>query len=300
MSDLVILYLVLFALYVTECFAWVPRDILCFVSLRDRIYRAVEGHELFGNERGGILAVSVLPFLGSAFICRVPRTSPLPDGERVGRAKRRVHLWRLAVAPLRLVCSFLFLFVFVYCPVLIWIRGLASTWLFLSGILVGLVAVVELQFRWSHKRLFPDAREERRSRLLLMTFSPLAAMRAADTLTRPLLEQVHPLTTALALCSPADATAVARKWLVDSGLAAEADWGARSSAALSPAARAADALLGQVKLSIAGVLSPPPAEHEGCRSYCPRCASQYLLRGGWCSSCGSVALRPFGARAPRS
>ncbi len=300
MSDLVVLYLVLVALYVTECFAWVPRDVLCFVSLRDRSYRAVEGHELFGNERGGILPVSVLPFAGSAFISRVPRTSPLPDGERVSRAKRRVQLWRLGVAPLRLVCSFLFAFVFVYCPVLIWIRGLASTWLILVGLLVGLVGLVELQFWWSHKRLFPTAQKERRSRLWLMTFSPLAAMRAADTLTRPLLEHLHPLTTALALCDPADATAVARRWLVDSGLAAEAGWGALSSAELSPAARGADALLSQVKLSIRGVLAPPPAEHEGCQSYCPRCACQYSRSEGSCSSCGSVAVRPLVERAPES
>lgn len=291
MSDVLALYLVLVALYVSECLAWVPRSATCFASARDRSYRPIDGQELFGNERGGILPVSPLPLVGSTFLCRFPWPPALPDGEKLSRVKRRLQLWHLAVAPLRVVCSLLLFYVFAYCPFVIWLRGLASTWLALLAVLIGLVAIVGLQFRWSHRRLYPHNIPERRSRLILMSLSPLAAMRAAEALTRPLLETTHPLTAALALCDPGGASAVARRWLADTGLAASALDDHR--AATDRPLRDVERLLNQAGLSLSAVLAPPAPENGDCRSYCPRCQCQYARAEGLCSACAGIALRPL-------
>jgi len=235
-----------------------------------------------------------LPAFGSVFVCRgvqLPRPS---SRSMITDVRRRVRLWRRAIVPLRFLSSILFVFVFVFCPVAIWLRGLSPMWPVLLVELVVIVAVTALEFRYLHHRLLPTRIEERRSKLVVMALSPLAAMRATDALTQRLLDDLHPVPVALALCDRDTAAVIVRRWLADSGIAEEVRWGERSVEGLSRDAQTADLLLRQGGLSLGAVLAPPPPENDGCRSYCPRCGAQYTLIRGTCGTCGGVALRSLG------
>lgn len=80
MSDVQLLYLVLCLLYLSDCFCWVRRQSLAFVSPWWRCWRVAMGSALFGNDRGGLLLLNPLPPLGRVFLAHLSPISLSPAG----------------------------------------------------------------------------------------------------------------------------------------------------------------------------------------------------------------------------
>lgn len=73
MSDLQILYLVLFALYAWECVCWVPRGTFVVRTWLGIRWRLTKANTLVSNAKGGFVLANPLPPLGTIFF-----TNPLP------------------------------------------------------------------------------------------------------------------------------------------------------------------------------------------------------------------------------
>jgi hypothetical protein len=201
---------------------------------------------------------------------------------------------------LHFLASFLFGYLFVFAPVLIRFFGLGRTWL---ALLLGLLACTTgaaLLFHRAHKHFYPNAEEERFTHFLLILLAPATTIRTADVLSRPLLEEFHPLAIAKVLCPEATFREFARRILVElyhPGLpvcprdepAAQA--AERHSRTLLQTA--VEEFLRRNGVNPEELVKPPARTEEGCLSYCPRCQAQFTTAEGVCADCGGLPLVRF-------
>jgi len=202
--------------------------------------------------------------------------------------------------PVRWLANLLLVVVFVVAPLVIWSRGLVSTWHFLlAGTFLTSGALAVLFWR-AHRAFFPGAEDERFSHGLMIALFPAAAIRAGDALSRPLLETFHPLAAALGLCHPTEFKQLARRLLLDMEhpalplptahdpkLAALELW---SRGATLEAARA---LVQRGGLNHAELTCPPVPAEACCRAYCPRCHAQFIIIEATCGDCGRMPVVQF-------
>lgn len=211
--------------------------------------------------------------------------------------RRTVELQRIA-QPLRAWCTAVFLWLALACPVLAFGVGLALTWPFLLAGIVLLQFATVWKLRRAFRELLPDCDEERGRATLSIALSPVAAARAVDTLSRPLLAGLQPLACTATLPRE-ERDELARASLVDAlhprqlegaaPLALEIDAWFRE--------RLANALrrcAGELALDAEALLAPPPAD-SGERSWCPRCRARFETPSATCFDC-SVATSPLAPR----
>ncbi|MCY3001054.1 MAG: hypothetical protein NTV21_04550 [Planctomycetota bacterium] len=209
-------------------------------------------------------------------------------------ARRTGALERVA-RPLRVWCTAVFVWLALVCPALAFGVGLALTWPYLvAGIVVLQVATV-WTLRRSVRGLLPDCDEERGRATLALALSPVAAARAVDTLSRPLLAGLQPLACTATLPRE-ERDELARASFVDAlhprqlddapPLALEVDawFRARLASALRKCA-------GELAIDADALLAPPPAD-SGERSWCPRCRTRFDTPPATCFDC-SVATLPL-------
>jgi hypothetical protein len=201
---------------------------------------------------------------------------------------------------LRMLCNLLVLFVFINGPLLIWLPNYWQRWLSLLATLLLMVVGVNLEYFLLHRHYFREARGERWKHLALMAFSPMAAMRAHDTLSYDLLAEFHPLTVAQVLLPPRRFAEFAGPILRDlrhplPSPDAELDAQSRSVAAWHRQLldRSIASLLEAASLSEVELLAPPEREGEDCLAYCPRCHGQYAIASGECTACAGLTLVPW-------
>ncbi|HKS37987.1 MAG TPA: hypothetical protein VJW76_12395, partial [Verrucomicrobiae bacterium] len=137
--------------------------------------------------------------------------------ESLDTRKVSEHLreYRRRSNPIRIFANFLFIYLFLIVPPLIWRFGFGVLGLCLLGGMLAQTITLALLFRSAHKALYPDAREERFKPFLTMLLAPPAAIRAPDVLGRHLLEPFHPLAVARILCSPKRFQDFARQVVID-------------------------------------------------------------------------------------
>jgi hypothetical protein len=244
--------------------------------------------------------------------------SKTPEGKRSGAIEGivratfdtraiadRLQLLERGGRSLRLMTNGLFCYVFVIAPLLIWHFGIVPTW---AGVAAGLyvwTVATAIVFRRAHKSLYPRAEDERFSQALQIALWPVTATRAVDLLSRPLLETFHPVAVAAMVCSPGAFRSLAR------GVLLEVDHPAwplcPSGEPLAVAAEKSGRLilkkqleefLKKHELETKDLLLPPQRSEEACRSYCPRCRSQFTTGQGVCEDCGGLPLVPFEAAPP--
>jgi len=204
---------------------------------------------------------------------------------------QRVAAWRTAISWLGVVCGLEFLLVAVAMGWLL--RGLAldNVWLpFVINLIVVNIFATTLFFR-AHRRLYPDAFEERVQHTAMMAVFPLATIPAPTLLSRPLLEGCHPLAVAAQLSARVEFENLARRHLRRLRV-----WLARAPEVQRPCFRqmekAVVAFLHEQKIDLARLLAAPPASDPDCRSFCPRCEGQFTFATGHCAACGSVPVEP--------
>jgi hypothetical protein len=169
---------------------------------------------------------------------------------------------------------------------------------------VALMITTARYFRRAHLRLYPEAGEARfKYFLTTLLFAP-ATVRAGDYLSRPLLENFHPLAAARVFCRDTDFRALAQLTLRDlkhprQPLATE---GQPELAATETAWRGwlrqnAEDLVRAAKLSPDALLQPPAPEPT-CRAYCPRCHAQFTSPEANCHDCGGLRVVSFSFSNP--
>ena len=192
----------------------------------------------------------------------------------------------------------------LWCFVTVAISGVVSAVLRLGGlsglgslataygalVLVNWIATVK--FARAHRRLFPDALEERIQHTTMMALFPLATIRAVDVLSRPLLEKFHPLAVGLHLLGRDAFEQLAQRQLRRVRL-----WKSEAPTEDQPYFRqledAVVRFLRTAKVAVEKSLVTPPASDPNCRSFCPRCGSQFTFATGPCKDCGTIQVQPL-------
>lgn len=204
------------------------------------------------------------------------------------------------VRPVRWLTNLLLAYVFVASPALIWHFGFKLTWL---GLLLGLLALTittATLFYRAHRKLYPEAEDERFTHTLTIALAPSSALRAHDALSRPLLEDFHPLTAAKFLLKEDAFRELARRVLLDVRHPALPTCPNSQSGAAATEQFFRKALRAEMEtflkahdLDMDELCRPPgPAEAVSC-AYCPRCETQFATREARCADCGGMALVAF-------
>jgi len=221
---------------------------------------------------------SLPPLERRAFIDRELRRISAVDAIRA-----RLELFSHCVAFLSSLSFSLFLFLFVLSPVAIYSFGLRRLWVGLLLALVFYSALILWAFRRAHLRLYPKKTSGDIQHLLTIALSPLAGIRAIDSIASDLLEDFHPVAIACALLPESDFPQFAQREL-------------RRAKFLTGDAiqeRFLTDFLVTQNLDPRLLLSPPHPEDVRSRTYCPLCLTQYVLEEGVCHDCGGVRLQPL-------
>jgi len=202
-----------------------------------------------------------------------------------------------AARPVRRFTNALFVLLFLAVPGAFWRFGLLPT---LWPVLVALGLLVVLatrQFLKAHRRLHPEAGDERFRIGIVVALAPFSAIRAVDALGRSALERFHPLTGAFALLPRAEAEEFARRVWRDLRFPMQPEFPGGNATA-SAAARwfrerelaAVERFLNSEDVDVGALARPPkPTEAVNVR-YCERCESQFTTQGKACADCGHRPL----------
>lgn len=205
---------------------------------------------------------------------------------------------------LRWTANTLFVYLFALAPIVIWHFGLKLSWVGLLAGLIALATATTVFFQRGHKALYPSAGDERFTQCLTTFLSPPAALRAHDTLSRPLLEMFHPLAIARVFCPAQSFRAFARDFLLEvrhPRLPVDAE-GSGVAPATERHARAlllseTEAFLARCGIEPANLARPPAPADASCRAFCPRCHAQFTTAKGTCADCGGLAIVAFAQEA---
>lgn len=218
-------------------------------------------------------------------------------------AEKRWQEFRAQSRQLRWLGNALVGYVFVVAPTVLWFVGLRLSWL---GLLVGLFALAVATatlFRRTHRVLYPGAEDERFTHTLTIALSPTNAMRAHDALSRPLLEEFHPLAVAKVSLSEADFRNLARRMLLDLRRPALPDCPSEDAAVRraesfwrSALLEATEAMLKRGGIQPEELCRPPKPADDSCHAFCPRCLAQFTTATGHCADCGGLGLVAFNNR----
>jgi hypothetical protein len=185
-----------------------------------------------------------------------------------------------AVRPLVRLCTLLWFYCFVIAPVLIVTLGLQRVWLPVLVGLFTLATIVVVCFARKWRVLRPHDPGGWSVKAVPMILSPLAAICAADTLTRSACASFDGLAAVAALATRDDFVRIARLHYFSPGDATSAG---------------ASRLQSIVDTSVlAAILEAPLPESEEMKGYCPRCHTQLLRADGDCPECYRIAILPFG------
>jgi hypothetical protein len=212
----------------------------------------------------------------------------------------RWDTFRKEIPNIRILTNWLFFYLFIFTPILIWRLGFHMVWpALLAGLLCFTIAT-SIFFRRIHKVFYPNAEDDRFTHFLTILLSPATTIRAHDTLSRPLLEQFHPLAIAKVFCAEDEFRSFASTILRDihhpafpvcprnEPVAVEAENFGRSLLE-----NTAEEFLKKNNVSIKKLLQPPVPTDSTCVSHCPRCLGQFTTLDGKCDDCGGLHLIPF-------
>ncbi len=191
----------------------------------------------------------------------------------------------------------LFLYLLIIVPGLIWYFGFGPVSLaLLFGLLVLTIATATFFCR-AHRALYPNASDERFTHTLTIALAPSSALRAHDALSRPLLENFHPLAVAKQILPDKEFRPFARRVLLDLRHPAQPWTTSEQPEVVATEAysryillTAAEGFLKQHGLAPDQLGQAPAPADAACRSYCPRCDAQFTTLSGKCADCGGLAV----------
>jgi hypothetical protein len=202
-----------------------------------------------------------------------------------------------AARPIRGFSSALFGLLFLVAPLAFWGFGLLPTlWPALAALLL-LVVFSTRRFLQAHRRLHPEAGDERFRIGIVIALAPFSAVRAVDALGRSALGRFHPLTGAFVLLPRAEAEEFARRVWRDLRFPMQPEFPGGNATALAAARwfrerelAAVERFLNSEGVDLEALVRPPkPTESVNVR-YCERCESQFTAQGKSCADCGHRPL----------
>ena len=216
-------------------------------------------------------------------------------------ARSRADELRSMVRSVRLFGVVLFAHLFVVWPAIVYWLGIGAVWPLILVELLVLEVLICRSYVRARRALAATGPAAGGASVLTLALSPPAAARAAASLGRDLLGDMHPLTAVLTLCREEDARPLATRAL------REARFGAAGAEHDAAALRTEDewfearwtkALEGLVDRTVGlSSIANAPARDGESGSYCPRCWTQYASASGRCEECSGLALLAF---APKS
>jgi len=230
-----------------------------------------------------------------------PKKREATIGEELGsmldtrKIEKRLRRFRQFSRGVRLNANFLFIYLFVIAPLLVRFSHIGILWPFLLAMLLGLMAITAVEFYRVHKLFYPEEKEGRWSIILPVVLSPVAAVRACDSLWNGLFHGFHPVAVARVLCSDEEFEVFAARYLremqypLPTVLALENEtqryFRERSTKVLG-------AMLAAHK-KLEKITRPPQPESTQSAMYCPRCWSQYHSEIRVCRDCADLPLERF-------
>lgn len=207
------------------------------------------------------------------------------------RVARRLRVFSGRSRWLRVLVNLQFAFLFLAVPMLFARAGTGILWRVIL-FLLGLSALIALEFWTVHRRLYPGASTRLKSAVTIV-LSPVAAIRACDVLARDLLTGYHPVAAAGGLLPAGEFAEFAGEQLRLCRFGGQHDkWYQQTLAKLMSQAIKQTGTRPETLLR-------PAERYEGCVVYCPRCLAQYVKDAGRCADCGFAGLVPFKGAAAK-
>ena len=282
MTEALVLVVVAWIVYVSDALWWVkPERVILWGRTVGSLHAQFGPEYALRGDSGVFIPRLAPPFhINLEVDVTAPgRKAPAEDIVAAARAAT------VAARPLTRLGILLWGYCFIVAPLLIVTVGLLRVWL---PVLVGLFAlaiVVVATFARQWRALRPRDPGGWKGEALPMILSPLAAICAADNLTRSACAPFDGLAVVAALATRDDFVRIARLYF----------FAAREEAASGSAARL-DAILDDgLRMAI---LQPPSPLSEEMKGYCPRCHTQLVRESGDCPECLQIGIVPFGVSMP--
>jgi hypothetical protein len=287
---------------------WRPAQSGCFARWEKLGAVRVRGKKLLVN--GELFLVAATSGLARHLRAELQRLTKLTPAERetaivemlrgmldMRAIELRQREYQSRSPAVRRLSNALFVYLLVIVPCLIWYFGFGLTWL---GLLLGLLTLTIASatfFCRAHRALYPNAADERFTFTLTIALAPSSTLRAHDALSRPLLENFHPLAVAKQLLPDKEFRMFARRVLMDLrhparpwGISEQPERVATETYSRHALLSAVEEFLNQNGLAPDELGRAPAPADDSCRSFCPRCNAQFTTLSGECADCGGLAV----------
>lgn len=221
------------------------------------------------------------------------------------RTEQDIDQFLLRSRILRILSSLMWIYLFVFSPMILWLFG--PIWLLplLTGAVLLFHIPIVIFFYRTHRSFFPELKDERQSQLIKIMFFPPAALRAIDYISSNLLYKYHPLAAAFVMCNRKQFSAFAVRVIRDLKFPVRLDilTGERKTADEQYRRQmiaAVKLFLDNRGLSIEEMLETGFAPDTPGLTYCPRCLCEYIIPSGHCVDCPGVELLPISRAGPAS
>jgi hypothetical protein len=281
-TEALALFAVAWLVYVTDALWWVGPERVVLSGRSLGALRTQLGPQFALRGDSGIFIPRLLPPFSVNFEVDAGTAGARATAEAI-RAAAQASIE--AARPLARFGMLLWGYCFVIVPVVVVTLGLRRVWLPVLVVLFTLAIVIVATFARRWRVLRPGDPGGWKSEALPMILSPVAAICAADTLTRSACASFDGLAVVAALAPRDDFVRLARLYYFSS----------REDVSSAQASRL-DPLIDQSL--VAAILEPPSPESDEMKGYCPRCHTQLVRETGDCPECHGSSITPFAIATP--
>ena len=282
MTESLVLFVVAWLVYVSDALWWIKPERVVLSGLTPGNLRAQLGPSYTLRGDSGVFIPRLTPPFRINFEVDVAATGPKRSAQTITAAAQAALD---AARPLVRLGMLLWGYCFVIAPIIVVTLGLRRVWL---PVLVGLFTlsiVVVVSFARQWRLLRQENPGGWKEQAVPMILSPVAAICAADTLTRSACASFDGLAVISALATRDDFVRIARLYYFSSQ---------------EDAPRSGDSRLASLidQSLLAAILEPPPPESDEMKGYCPRCHTQLVRETGDCPECPQIGIIAFGGATP--
>lgn len=247
------------------------------------------GQQVFkGDEAQSLLYCELLEQLRKANRSRREKIIQkwLQKSLNVQSAGRHLKVFARRSLWLRITSNLQFFFLFFLLPWAIGTSVPRMLWLAIF-VVMGTSITLAVDVWGLHRHFFGKAKDSRFKSAFTIALSPIAAIRACDTLCRDLVVNFHPVAVAGTLCSDIEFESLAGEHLRRGKfIAVSNEWYQKKLQSLIEQAIRQRGLDPER-------LWAPSVRMSGCIMYCPRCFAQYVTNRSECTDCGYEQLLAF-------
>ena len=274
MTEALGLVIVAWLVYVSDALWWIKPERVVLSGRQAGNLRAQLGPAYTIRDDSGVFIPRLIPPFERHF-----EIDAMGGGGKRAKDAAIVAAAETAIAaarPLDRLGTALWCYCFGAAPALMLSLGLRRVWVWLVLGLFSIAFVIVARFAGAWRTVYPNDRNGWKSDALPMILSPLAAICAADTLTRRTCAAYDGFAVLAALAARDEFLRIARLYY------------------FSPDRQLLQPLLAARGLELA-LLEPPARASDEMEGYCPRCHTQLLRSSGDCPECREVPIVSFRA-----